>query len=115
MRGHEHGLRCSGYHERAESFHWLRHEVAYGTAWLEEAPDQALRVAAGSRPPGDTPAAAAPRITPDGGRGISSSGRKFHERREGGEAGTEREEHPFLAGLWPAAVQDLPQDKQNGG
>jgi len=46
---------------------------------------------------------------------ISSSGRKFHERREGGEAGTEREEHPFLAGLWPAAVQDLPQDKQNGG
>ena len=46
---------------------------------------------------------------------LSSSGRKFHERREGGEAGTEREEHPFLAGLWPAAVQDLPQDKQNGG
>ena len=45
---------------------------------------------------------------------LGSSGRKFHERREGGEAGTEREEHPFLAGLWPAAIQDLPQDKQNG-
>lgn len=46
---------------------------------------------------------------------LSSNGRKFHERREGGEAGTEREEHPFLAGLRPAAVQDLPQNKQNGG
>ena len=46
---------------------------------------------------------------------LSSSRRKFHERREGGEAGTECEEHPFLAGLRPAAVQDLPQDKQNGG
>jgi len=42
------------------------------------------------------------------GEDLSSSGRKFHKRREGGEAGTEREEHPFLAGLWPAAVQDLP-------
>jgi hypothetical protein len=40
--------------------------------------------------------------------------RKFNERREGGKAGAEREEHPFLAGLWPAAIQDLPQDKQNG-
>ena len=46
---------------------------------------------------------------------LSSSGRKFHESRKGGEAGTEREEQPFLAGLRPAAVQDLPQDKQNGG
>ena len=46
---------------------------------------------------------------------LISSGRKFHERREGGEAGTKRKEHPFLAGLWPAAVKDLPQDKQNGG
>ena len=46
---------------------------------------------------------------------LSSSGRKFHERREGGEAGAEREEHSFLTGLWLAAVQDLPQNKQNGG
>jgi hypothetical protein len=29
---------------------------------------------------------------------LSSSGRKFHESRKGGEAGTERDEHPFL---WP--------------
>ena len=51
-----------------------------------------------------------------GGSGFMlSTGRKFNERREGGEAGAEREEHPFLAGLRPAAVQDLPQDKQNGG
>ena len=46
---------------------------------------------------------------------LGSRGRKFHKRREGGETGTECEEHPFLARLWPAAVQDLPQDKQNGG
>ena len=26
---------------------WLRHEVAFGTAWRDESPDQALRVAAG--------------------------------------------------------------------
>jgi len=29
---------------------------------------------------------------------LSSSGREFHERREGGKPGTELEEHPFLAG-----------------
>ena len=46
---------------------------------------------------------------------LGSSGRKFHERRESGEAGTECEEHAFLAELRPAAVQDLPQNKQNGG
>jgi len=41
--------------------------------------------------------------------------RKFHESREDGEASAEREQHPFLSGLWPAAVQDLPQNKQNRG
>ena len=31
----------------AERFRWLRHEVAFDTAWLDWFPDQALRVAAG--------------------------------------------------------------------
>src|ERR1035441_4824828 len=40
----------------------------------------------------------------------STKRRKLNERREGGKAGAEREEHPFLAGLWPAAIQDRSEE-----